>query len=504
MNVATLRQRAVEALQQGDLEQALEAFTAALRLQPGEVELYHERAECCWTAYEFDRALATYEEAIRARPTSVATCLLAAKKLFGIARFTEAAHWLERARALAPDEAPLLAMQAEVYERGNRLGEAEHCAAAALDRDPGHVKSVRIMAHLERRQGKLEAACQRLRDHLARDSSPEQWMLRYELAALLDQLGHYRAALDELLTAKHQLREHALPALAEAQAIRRRQQDLARLFSRADFESWRSLLPIEGGPQSLAFLCGHPRSGTTLLEQILGRHERVVTTDETGVWVREFLRPLVREPASANEAAAELCALDRESIEAGRAAYLRFTEAHLGQPVGSRLLIEKDPALTPDLPLPLRLFPEARVIFPLRDPRDVCLSYFFTLVPLAASSAAALDWRSTCESCAHSLELWSHWKRVLPYPLLETRYESLVTDPDREIRRVLDFLQLPWMPSVLEFAERSRAKGIRTPTYADVTQPLYQRAIGRWKNYEAFLAPHLDLLQPHLRAFGYD
>ncbi len=504
MNVATLRQRALAALQRGDLAQAVDAFTAAIRLQPEEVELYHEVADCYWTAYDLDRALATYEEAHRLRPDSVATCLLAAKKLFGIARFPAAAQWLERARTWAPDEVPLLAMQAEVYERCNRLSDAEHAATAALARDPGHVKAIRIMAHLERRQGKLDAASQRLRDHLSRGSQPDHWLLRYEWAAILDQLGQYRAAWKELLTAKTQLRERALPARAEAHAIRQRQHELARWFRRADFESWRSGSPLEEGPRSIAFLCGHPRSGTTLLEQILGMHDQVVTTDETGILVREFIRPLLREPASASEAAAELRGLDREQIEAGRAAYLRFTEAHLGQPVGSRWLIEKDPALTPDLPLPLRLFPEAQVIFPLRDPRDVCLSYFFTLVPLAAPSAAALDWRSTCESCAHSLELWSHWKRVLPHPLLETRYENLVTDPEREIRRVLDFLQLPWTPAVLQFAERSRSKGIRTPTYADVAQPLYQRAIGRWKNYEEFLAPHLDLLQPYGRAFGYD
>jgi hypothetical protein len=152
----------------------------------------------------------------------------------------------------------------------------------------------------------------------------------------------------------------------------------------------------------------------------------------------------------------------------------------------------------------LRLVPEARILFPLRDPRDVCVSYFFTLLPLNAVSVAAASLRSTCDSCAHSLQSWQHWRQILPYPWLETRYEDLVVQPESEVRRMLDFLGVTWSDQVLSFHERVAGKGIRTPTYAEVAQPLYQRAVGRWKNYEKHLAPHFDLLRPWLRVFGYE
>jgi hypothetical protein len=189
-------------------------------------------------------------------------------------------------------------------------------------------------------------------------------------------------------------------------------------------------------------------------------------------------------------------------LKRGRSAYLRFTQAHLGEPIASRLLVEKDPSLTPDLPIALRLFPQARVIFPLRDPRDVCISYFFTLIPLAATSAASLDLQNTIESCAHSLVLWEQWKNKLPTPFYESRYETLVTNPERETRKLLQFLELPWTDNLLNF--HSRPKAIRTPTYADVSQPIHTKAIGRWKNYEKYLTPHLSLLKAHLRTFGYE
>jgi hypothetical protein len=137
----------------------------------------------------------------------------------------------------------------------------------------------------------------------------------------------------------------------------------------------------------------------------------------------------------------------------------------------------------------------------LRDPRDVCISYFFTLIPLAASSAASLDLRLTVESCGHSLAIWQQWKTKLPAPFYESRYETLVTDPSKETGRVLEFLQLPWSETLQNF--HSRSKNVRTPTYADVSQPIHTKAIGRWKNYEKHLAPHLSMLEPHLRTFGY-
>jgi Flp pilus assembly protein TadD len=504
MNVAQFRQQAIEALQGGEVQRAIEHLREASRLQPDNVDLYHELAECHWAAYEFDKALNSYEDAHRVATSPINTCTLAAKKLFGLARFRESTAWMEGAVAFAPQDAVLLTMLGEVYERANQLSEAEHCANKALSLAPQNVKAVRLAAHIERRRGQFEDARERLHSHLMHNRGPDDWRLRYELAAILDRMGEYDSAIQKLFEAKEQLRPQAIPCLAQARAIRHRQLEVAELLKRADFEAWHAAKPTGTRAVSIAFLCGHPRSGTTLLEQILDAHDGAISTDETGVLLREFIDPITRQPGSAAESVGELRDLDSNQIEEGRAAYLRFTGAHLGEAIGPRLLIDKDPSLTPDLPLPLRLFPEARVLFPLRDPRDVCISYFFTLIPLAATSAASLDLRSTCEFCAHSLELWSHWKKTLPFPLLETRYETLVAHPELETRRLMEFLDLPWTAQLLAFHERAGAKGIRTPTYADASQPIYQRAVGRWKNYEKYLAPHMEILRPYLHQFGYE
>jgi tetratricopeptide (TPR) repeat protein len=504
VDAAQLRQLTLQALEVGDLELALTRLREAVRSNTNDSALLQELAGSLWALYDFDGALAAYHLAAEAEPGAVGPCLLAAQKLFSIGRFRECAEWLETALAASPNDVVILTMAGEVYDRCGRLVDAERMAQEALASAPRYVKAVRLMAHLERRRGQFDQARQRLADHLARFPGPDDWRLRYELAAVLDRLGDYDRAMRELVAAKSQLAPRARPHVAEAGAARARQQEIAALLTRADFAVWQAAQRRLAPAVRLAFLCGHPRSGTTLLERMLDAHPDVVSTDETGILAREFVDPIIRRAASPRAGVQELQSFTAEQLAAGRATYLRFTQMHVGTPVGGRLLLEKDPGLTPDLPLPLRLFPEARVVFPLRDPRDVCVSYFFNLIPLNRVSVAARDLRSTCESCAHSLRLWHRWREVLPYPWIETRYEDLVARPEPELRRLLEFLGVPWSDRPLRFHERPQhEKGVRTPTYADVAQPLYQRAVGRWKNYERHLAPHREILDPWLRVFGY-
>jgi len=504
MNALDLREQAHAALRQGDADAARTLFGEAVQACAGSASLLRELGGSLWALYDFGGALAAYRRAAATDPASAEACLLAAQKLFSIARFRECAEWLEQALERSPSNPEFLVMLGEVYDRDNRLTDAERCALEALAREPRNVKAVRLMAHLERRRGQFDDSRRRLVDQLKRFPGAEDWRLQYELAAVLDRLGEYDGAMAELLLAKAQLEPQARPHVAVARNIRQRQREVATLLTRADWTAWQASRSAAPSPTRIAFLCGHPRSGTTLLERILDAHPDVVTTDETGVLAREFIEPIIRQPALAQTAVGELRSFTPDQMAAGRAAYLQFTQAHLGAAVDGRLLIEKDPSLTPDLPLPLRLFPEARVLFPLRDPRDVCVSYFFTLLPLNHVSVAATDLGSTCEHCAHTLACWQHWREAIPHPWLETRYEDLVSRPEPEVRRTVEFLGVDWQDALLNFHERVTEKGVRTPTYADVAQPLYRRAVGRWKNYEKYLAPHLAILRPWLRAFGYE
>ena len=100
--------------------------------------------------------------------------------------------------------------------------------------------------------------------------------------------------------------------------------------------------------------------------------------------------------------------------------------------------------------------------------------------------------------------IWRTLKPLVKNPWLEVRYEDMVEDLESVARKTLDFLGVPWDARVLGFDEHARKKVVRSPTYADVTQPVYKRAVGRWRNYQKYLEPHLEKLEPFVKAFGYE
>ena len=102
------------------------------------------------------------------------------------------------------------------------------------------------------------------------------------------------------------------------------------------------------------------------------------------------------------------------------------------------------------------------------------------------------------------MSIWRTLAPLMPDPYLEVRYEDMVEDLESVARKTLDFLGVPWDDRVLGFDEHARKKMVRSPTYADVTQPVYKRALGRWRNYQKYLEPHLEKLEPFVKAFGYE
>jgi Sulfotransferase domain len=131
------------------------------------------------------------------------------------------------------------------------------------------------------------------------------------------------------------------------------------------------------------------------------------------------------------------------------------------------------------------------------------VSCFMQYLPLNTNSVCFLTLESTAKRYAHDLGAWLKLRDIINGPWLEVRYEQCVLNLEREARRTLEFLGLPWDPRVLQYRERMQGKAVNSPTYEAVSKPLYTSAIGRWKNYQKYLASCLDILQPCLQAFGY-
>ena len=176
----------------------------------------------------------------------------------------------------------------------------------------------------------------------------------------------------------------------------------------------------------------------------------------------------------------------------------------LSQPIAGRLLIDKNPTYTFLVPALVRFFPEIKFLIALRDPRDVVLSCFMQNLPLNQVGAACLTLAGTAEEYAALMTVWQTVKVRLRNPWLEVCYEDMVADLEPVARKTLEFLGVPWDAHVLGFDEHARQKVVRSPTYADVTKPVYKRAVGRWRNYQKYLEPHFAKLEPFVKAWGYE
>jgi hypothetical protein len=177
-------------------------------------------------------------------------------------------------------------------------------------------------------------------------------------------------------------------------------------------------------------------------------------------------------------------------------------ESLLGEPIGDRVHLDKNPPLNPLIPAVRRLFPEMKLLVALRDPRDVVVSCFLRYLPLNPVSVCFLTLERTVQRYCLDMQAWCRFREMLD-GWIEVRYEQVVSGLEHEVRRALDLLGLPWDPAVLSYRERLAEKQVRSPSYGEVSRPLYSTAIGRWKNYEKHLAPILPPLERFIEAFGY-
>lgn len=487
------------ALAEGDFDTVFEQYDEALRSGRTEVKVGY--AFLLWQYYEYPRASELFRE-LTSEPDLPRDILLAiAKCQFRQARFAAAAETMELAVRRWPNDPNLWHQFASCCERSDRFNTAREACERGLMSAPWHQGLARQLAHVERRQDNLEAAICRLEQFLVEFPWVESWQVRYELAACYDRIGEYCDAWNQLLKAKLVLREQSLLDLKESYRVRRRQAEVTNQVSAADLSRWSRLNISQ--PRRLALLAGFPRSGTTLLETMLSAHPEVQSTDESGVLVEQFVRPLIRDAESASAALIELRSFDQDQIMAGRNHYFRCTENVIGERLDEHLLIEKDPLLTCDLAIPLRLFPEARFIMPLRDPRDVVLSYYFTMLPFAWNSAPATDIVESAKFYSDVIYHWLNLRQRLPWDWHEVRYEKLVGQPELELERLTSFLGIESTDSMLDHEQRRRAKPISTPTYDDIGRPIYLRSAGRWHHYEEQLAPAMPVLAPLFRHLGY-
>ena len=488
--------------QQNRFDEALGEFQRARALAPRDVTLLNAIGLCLTRLYRLHEAVEAFDEAIRLSPTYVASYYRKGIALGITGDFEGARRAHERAIALSPQNLEALANLASVHARMGNAKKTREYAARALKLDPNQPTATASLAIAENLDGEFAAAERRIRPLLLHQqmSGRGRASAYAILADALDGQGQTEEAFASYSAENAELENYHAQRFAGRTRIADFAAGLAAQLGTTSNQEWQSfpeLEPFEEAPAGHVFLLGFFRSGTTLLEQILECHPNVVTLEE-----RDCLAKPAERYLTTNNGLTALANLSADTAAALRADYWRLVRSH-GLQFAGKVMIDKNPLNTLKLPLIAKLFPRAKVLFALRDPRDVVLSCFRRHFEVNAAMFELLSLESATRTYGAVMRLADEARAKLPLELYEHRYEDLVSDFEAAVKKVCTFIGISYEPRMRDFSDSARRQDIRSPSAQQVRRGLYQESAGQWRRYASQLEPVRPLLEPWIKRFGY-
>ena len=484
-------------------QQKLQRVQAALRME---------------AANNHDGAIRVYRELIAQDPADPRLHYHLALALHATLDFAPALQAARAAIRLNDTIPEFFALQALIYRGLNRLDDARAAAERGLELDPNNIASAKLVGDICFLRGDIDEGLARLKPLIDRGCDHPQLLVVY--AQLLSARGNpeeARGILERALTKPGITPKSAAPVHLHLGTVAEKLKDYEAawqhfatgnrlrntVFRPAEHDAaitdimtvWSkerlSRLPRAKGKKSeqLVFIVGMPRSGTSLVEQIIASHPDVFGGGElnvvTGV-ARELLLPTADHPNTLARAdALTQPIIDRASQHAHKLITAPAPRA--------RRFSDKLPQNFLHLGLIQTLFPHARVIQCIRDPRDVCLSCFTKYFGGANSQPFSGDLTHLGRYFRAHERLMAHWHNTLDLPIFKASYEEGVEDIEQYARALIDFLGLEWNDACLRFWETKR--DVITASTDQVRRPTYTSSIGRWRNFTPHLGPLFEALQ---------
>ena len=458
--------------------EAVDAYSAALRFDPGHVNARFNLGYALRRMGEPEAAADEFNRLVDRFPNDAGHWIGLGGALLEAARPRDALDALKRALVLSPDDPEVLTELGIAHVDAGEFEAARGCYRRVLVARPddgrawlNYSKTRRFadsdrtdVEEAERSAARLDAA-----------SAPgvEGGDLHFALGKMHDDLGDYDRAFEHFRRGNEILRRH-LPH--DPGAAERLVEEMEARYDASWFEGVRGTGDPSPRP---VFIVGMPRSGTTLVEQILASHSAVHGAGEL-IRLPNIARRLLGRGGGGGGAGAWPPA--KADLEAAAGDYLEYIGARAG---AALRVTDKLPENYHHLGLIASILPNARIVHVRRDAMDVCVSNY--VVRFGQGHA----WSFGLESLAaeyHAYErLMRHWRAVLPSPVHEISYERLTESLEAESRELVEFCGLDWDPGCLEFHRTERA--VHTASGWQVRQPVYRRSVGRWRNYERHLEP---------------
>lgn len=468
--------------------EALPLLREAYRRTPEQSRVLRALAELEFRSGFPADALPLWQALYEAAPDDLPICLKSGEILSRLGFHEKALAHYRGAMQHHSDSPDLWMVVAQVEEDRGERAAAEAAYRKALELQPDWAFPLAGLLAMQRGKATpelMEQAESLLRSPALPDA--DRAMLGYALGKIHDGRSEYPTAMacwHDANAARRRMVGESDPAL-----LQQRIERTMRIFSR-DYFAERVL---RGSDDSRPlFIVGMPRSGTTLTEQIIAAHPQAFGCGELPdiALITRHLLPAQPVAAQAIPGWPEsVLRLDQPALDSAISRYLQACTRHA--PDTALCLVDKAPLNFLYLGLIAAMFPQARVIWCRRDPRDIAVSIYSENFSLDERLSTRLD------GIGHYIrlqrQLMRHWQSVLPLPILELEYESLASAPEPQARRVIDFAGLEWNPACLDFYNHGRST--QTPSRWQVKEPVHTRSIGRWRNYTEHLTPLLTALQ---------
>jgi tetratricopeptide (TPR) repeat protein len=467
----------------GHLDRAIACGEAACKLSPADLDAHYNLGLAYGDAKHFRKAISCYRKALKINPKHGLSWNNLGAALEQQGDKVEALKAYEKAVAINPSHAEAQNNQGAIYSEQGQLDQARDSFNNAIVARADFVEAHYNLCSLKTYQPDdphltmLESVYRqrgRLNDHAR---------IRYgfALGKALDDIQQYDRAFSAYEEANRI--QHAILPYEESRD-EHMVKAIIRIFNRDFFEARQDW---KGNPKSPIFIMGMPRSGTTLLEQILCSHASVYGAGELvdlNAVIGEIMGVAPDRPFT--EGVSALKKADIRRIGDGYAKRVWKLSPK------SEFITDKMPANFFYLGLIHLALPNARIIHAMRDPMDSCFSCYSRL--FNDTMEFAYDLGTLGRYYRRYMALMKHWHDVLPEGrILDLRYEDMVEDTEGQARRVLDFVGLPWDPSCLEFHKNERL--VKTASVAQVRKPIYKTSLARWKHFARHLQPLLDLVR---------